>query len=307
MEEKHLIAYFSGYFDGDGCIRIGKTIQQGIIVYERSLTITSVKKEPIMFFMKYFGGIYRMEKIKRDHKPQHTWTVKNKNAKRNAEIIKNYLIVKQKQCENFIKFCNVITPNYFIAVQEQIIKERDRLINANREDIHKNDLISKEFVESIKILKNTVNPTELDYAYFAGLIDAEGCFRVVHRVRKSSQSTIYNTCLEIGNTKASMIKWLIERFGGSLCYCINPGIRSKKMCRWSIGSKALKEIIPKIAPYLINKKDVCNEIINFQKTILKNGGRRSSQKFKEHFKSICLQRQVIINKIHNLNKKGSKV
>ncbi len=307
MNEQQILRYLSGYIDGDGCFRANITTQKdGTVVYERSITVTSVKKEPIILFFEFFGGFTTEEKKGGNRRKTYTWSIKSKQCIEVAIAIQPFLVIKKNQCSIFIEYCNSIQFNFFKEVHKNVIDRRNNLILAIRKDIHEQDLVSKDFIEIIKTMKNTVVPSEEDFLYLSGLIDAEGCFRVSHRFRERTKSKIYNTSLEIGNTKASIAKWLIERFGGSICFI--KGCRSRKnSCTWALHSKSLSPLIEKIFPFIINKNEVCKELMEFQKTILKNGGRRSSQSFKKEFEAICLQRDLIIDRIHKINKKGLKV
>ena len=70
MNRQQQLIYLAGYIDGDGCFRANITTQkQGAIVYERSITITSVKEEPIIFF-KNLGMIHGAVAVKIDRRGQ---------------------------------------------------------------------------------------------------------------------------------------------------------------------------------------------------------------------------------------------
>lgn len=305
MNEEQQLRYLAGYIDGDGCFRANITSKKsGIVVYERSITVSSVKEDPIAIFKKTFGGFVYEEQKPGNRRKTYTWTVKGNTALLVAKRIKDFLIIKKNQCSNFIEYCENISFNSFKKVDLEILKKRNFLINSIRQDIHEFDLIEKIKIGNIKNSTNFIEPVSEDYIYLAGLIDAEGCFRVSKRFRKSSNSNIYNTVLEIGNTKITIIEWLYKRFKGSISY-IKGSFDKKNSATWSIHSKSLYPIIINVIDYLINKKEVCFELIKFQQTILKNGGRRSSFSFKENYKVICQQRELIIEKIHALNHKGN--
>ena len=101
-----------------------------------------------------------------------------------------------------------------------------------------------------------------------------------------------------------MLDWLVKRFGGTLTF-VHPNKQNRAIGIWAIHSKKLALILPKIIPFLFNKKDVCQELINFQQTILPNGGDRHSFVFKETYERLCHIRKEIIERVHKLNHKGS--
>jgi hypothetical protein len=300
----NLLRYFAGYIDGDGCFRCNITTQKnGIVVYERSITVTSVKREPIDLFFDFFGGHTTEQQKGGNRRRTYSWCIKGDDAREVAIRIEPFLVIKNSQCSIFIDYCNSISHNKFRQVDESILNQRNQLISKIRDEIHNSDLIDREKIIDIKEIRNTIEPSKYDFPYLAGIIDSEGCFRISHRFRPRTNNKIYNTALEIGNTRASIIKWLAERFGGSISFTEKRDNR-KSTSIWSIHSKSLKNILKDVFPFLVTKKEVAEELIRFQNTILKNGGKRSSESFKKEFQEICLHRERIIENIHKLNKKG---
>ena len=306
MNRNQQLIYLAGYIDGDGCFRANITNQKGgAIVYERSITITSVKQEPIIFFNNLVGGFVLTDQKKGNRRRIYVWTVKNKDALETAKEILPFLVLKQNLCRFFIKYCENIFPKKTKKLHISILEIRNSLLKHIKNEIHSVGLIDKDLIDAIKNKGKIKEPSEDDFTYLSGMIDAEGCFRVSKRFRKSTNIWIYNTCLEIGNTRIGIIQWLYERFGGSITYIHAKRTNRKNAAIWSCHSQILYPILLRIVDYLINKKDVCNELIKFQKTILKNGGDRHSNSFKESYKAICQERELIIEKIHILNRKGS--
>jgi hypothetical protein len=305
MDKIKQLIYLAGYIDGDGCFRANITTQKtGYIVYERSLTISSVKKEPLVVFKNLLGGAIREEQKQENHKKIYAWTIKGDASLKASEKIQPFLVMKKEECSIFIRYCKSISEYPIKQVGTQILKVRDSLIDEIRDEIHHAGLIAKDLIEDIRKNRSSIKPTEEDYIYLAGLIDAEGCFRVSKRFRKSTNIWIYNTCLEIGNTKIKMMQWLSDRFGGSICYIPTKRINRRDSATWCAHSQILYPILIKVVDHLINKKEVCNELIKFQKTILTNGGDRHSSTFKEKYKAVLQERELIVEKIHLLNHKG---
>lgn len=297
------LIYLSGYIDGDGCFRANITKQKsGQLVYERSITITSVKQEPIILFKELVGGFISTDHKKGNVRRIYVWTVKNGEAINTAKKILPFLVLKKKFCEFFITYCESIFPCQRIPKERRNL--RNDLIQSMRNEMHSEGEITQSLIDTLKETGKTLEPTEQDFIYLAGLIDAEGCFRVSKRFRKSTNIWIYNTCLEIGNTRIELIKWLYDRFGGSLCYLSSKRENRRNSCTWSCHAQILYPILEKVVDYLINKREVCEELIKFQNTILKNGGDRHSTSFKEKYALVCQEREVIIERIHKLNRKG---
>ena len=263
---KQIYSYTAGYIDGDGCIYLGKTIQKRkmITVYEYSIQVSSVKKPVLDHFKNIFGGYVRKKPSRVRHKDIFCWTIKTKKSVSCAQKILPYLKDKDIQCQIFIELAELIYSNNFKTVDKLSIEKRDTLIDQIRKDKHMNRLITKEKVESLKDKKKTVTIDEhFDYPYFAGLMDSEGCFRIKHWKPKNRPNTVYNIAIEVGNTKYPILEWLIERFGGSVTFIPAKKYR-KASAIWTIGAAALYEILPKIRPYLISKREVCDKLIEFQ-------------------------------------------
>jgi hypothetical protein len=301
-----LLAYAAGYIDGDGCIYLGKTIQKPklITVYEYSIQTVSVKKPVLDHFKSIFGGHIRLKPFKKRHKDAFCWTIKGNIAVQFAQQIFPYLIDKKYQCSLLIEFSQLITRNNFRTVEDSVVNKRNDLIKSIRWERDMEHKITKEDIEALKDKKLTVTPSEIDYPYMAGLIDSEGCFRIKKWKPKNRPNEVYNITVEIGNTRLPVLPWLMERFGGSVVY-IPAKANKKASATWTLSAAALYEILPKIRPFLVTKQEICDKLIEFQKTILSNGGDRHSELFRVLFEKRREIRERIIQEIHKLNLKGS--
>lgn len=295
-------SYLAGYIDGDGCIYLGTSLQKpkNILVFEYSLQILSVDIDMLNTFLCY-GGFIRKKPKKARHKEAYVWTLKK--CKECISNVYPYLIDKKSQAKYFFKLMDSIASTNYQKVPENIINYRRSLISKNR--IEKmSQFVTKEKIDSIKNIKPSIKPTKEDFAYLAGFIEAEGTFRVKHWKPKNRPNEIYNISLEIGNTRFLVFPWLMDRFGGNITY-VPAKEKRRAVAIWSIQSESLNLIIENIYPFLrTRKKLVCEQLMEFSKTVLPNGGDRHSDSFKERMKSIITKRKSIIENIHILNKKG---
>lgn len=301
---KTINSYTAGYVDGDGCIYIGKFKQKKIDVYEISLQIVSVKKDVLIIFEETYGGYIREKPFKPKHRDAFCWTIKGTDALKVLKNIRPFLVDKINQCTIAMEFGSLIKANNFRTVTSEIINQRNDLIFKIRKSRHMENMVTREAIESLKDKKHTVTPSDIDYPYLAGLIDSEGCFRIKKWKPKNKPNHVYNITVEIGNTKLPIMPWLIERFGGSVCF-IEERKNKKASATWTLSAAALYEILPKIRPYLVSKQEVCDKLIEFQKTILSNGGDRHSALFKALFEKRREIRERIIQEVHEFNRKGS--
>jgi len=300
------LSYCAGYLDGDGCFYLGKTIQKpkNIVVYEYSIQILSVKREVLDQFCSKFGGFVKEKEKRPHHKTPYQWMLKGKRSAELTVLITDILVDKKIASTLFIEFSETISKNYWKEVQLEVIQRREEIIKKLREDRHMNNFVTKESVEAVNSRKKIIDPVPRDYAYLAGLIDSEGCFRIKHWKPKNKPNQVYTITLEIGNTKLPIMPFLVERFGGSITF-IPARSNKKASATWTLSAKALYKILPKVYPFLTNKKDVCQKLLEFQNTILPNGGDRNSELFRALFERNREVRDRIIDEIHLLNAKGS--
>lgn len=304
---KTIIPYTAGYIDGDGCFYLGITIQKPkkIMVYEYSIHTASVKKPVLEAFQSNFGGYITKKPERARRRSLYGWTIKTKKSLDFAIKISPFLVDKGAQSLMYIEFSNNIYRNNFRTVDPLIIKRRNTLIKEIRKEKRMNNLITKEKIDSLKEKSKTVTINDdLDYPYLAGLMDSEGCFRIKRWKPKNRPNTVYNITIEVGNTRYPILEFLIERFGGSVCF-IPARTNKKASATWTLSAAALYEILPKIRPYLISKKEVCDKLIEFQKTILPNGGDRHSELFRALFEKRREVRERIVSEVHKFNRKGS--
>ena len=301
------IIYTAGYLDGDGCFYIGKTIQKNsnITVYEFSIQVVSVKTESLKFFKDNFGGSITEKPRRIYHKQPYCWAIKGQESINLAFKVQRFLKDKNIQCQHYIDMAKTIVPNFGIKVSEIIIQIRDKSIANIREEKHMCQFVTREKIESLKNI-DTIQPDEIDFPYLAGLIDAEGCFRVKKWKPKGKPNNVYAICLEIGNTRFPIFEFLMEKFGGSIVFIEGKGVK-KPSATWAISSFALSQLIPKILPFIIIKKAAAEKVIEFYNTTLVNGGDRHSEKFKKLYAEKLIERERIVTDIHNLNLKGLKI
>ena len=290
-------AYAAGYIDGDGCFHIRKQRIKNSHKFMPNLLIASTEEENIIWFKKTFGGqIYTKTKVTEGHKIQHHFAFKRKDIETINNISK-YLVEKKQE---FIVF------DEFHRTRDRQLREN--LIHQMNDIKFSTNLILSSIKEDVEALKNTVIPSIEDFAYLAGWIDAECCLNINKSHPKGKPNPTYKILLQCNNTKSPCFYWLSERFGGQFHFIdrshMKP-VHRNQMC-WRLSSASLSEILPKIHPFLKHKKPVCEELINFSKTIVPLNGiiSRNSPNFGEFYRPILEERERIFHKIQALNKKG---
>jgi hypothetical protein len=289
-------AYAAGYFDGDGCFYIGKILLESIFKFRYSIIIHSTEIENLQWFQKTFGGILSTRRFDSKQKPLHRFVVKGKSLSF-FKGIEEFLIEKIDEFYTFEKFRN---PD-FRDQRDSLILEMDRLKN------HSN-LIPQSIKQEVESIRNTIIPNDNDFAYLAGFIDAECCLNINKSHPKGKPNPTYKILLQCNNTKSHCFKWLCQRFGGQFHFIDRSKFNTphrNQMC-WRLSAASLAKILPKIHPFLNHKKPVCEELMNFTKTMIPLTGMisRNSPAFAEFYKPILDERERIFHKIQALNKKG---
>lgn len=290
------LAYAAGYIDGDGCFYIEKLFIENRFKYRCFMAINSTEIENLQWFQKIFGGTLTSKPSINDiHKPLHRLVIKGSNL----EILKKiepFLIEKLQEFQLFEKFRNTFDH-----------KSKDKLIDQMDNLKHHTNLIHQSIKNEVESVRNTINPSEEDFAYLAGFIDAECCLNINKSHPKNNPNPTYKILLQCNNTKSPCFKWLSERFGGQFHFIDKSKyVNYRNQMTWRLSAASLAKILPKIHYSLKHKKPVCEELINFQKTIipLKGTISRNSPSFGIFYKPILEERERIFHKIQTLNKKG---
>lgn len=288
------LAYLAGYIDGDGCFYIGKNIKP--VKYRNGIIISSTNKDTLRFFWKKFGGnvIFGKTNTKfKTYNPINQWYTGGKNALMLTNSILSFLHEKREDANIFIEF-----------LKETNASKKEILIDKIRKHRETQNLVTREAVETINAISKKELPTDLDFAFLAGFIDSE-CALCLSRYRtKNRANFIYKALLQCNNTKISTIIYLKKTFGG-FCYFVPKKSKNalhKDQIAWRINSNQLTKILPQIYPFLRNKKNVCEKLIEFCSTIQDNGGDRQKE-FSEKYQEILKVRDKIFDQISHFNSK----
>jgi hypothetical protein len=299
MNTKQIASYCAGYVDGDGCFFIGKTINKrtGNVKYIHSFIISSTDKEILEFFSNEFGGTVRISSdLIVTHKTQYHFSLTGKKAIDLSEKILPYLVEKLEEAKTFLR-----------SIKSTCKEEREFCFNRIRDLKHSENLIKRESIELLNNIEFSKVPSELDFCYLSGFIDAECCLGLTRYTDKNRPNHIYKAYIHCNNTKFPIFKWLVERFGGHYRFIgrNEKDPKQRNQIAWRICSKQLSYILKNIINFLRYKKPVCKELIEFDKTTLKNGGARHTETFRSHYAEVLIMRDCIFQNIHVLNRKGS--
>ncbi len=292
MIKKTDLSYAAGYIDGDGCFYIEKLFVENRFKYRCFMVINTTEIENVQWFQKIFGGTLSSKaSIKQGHKPIHRLVIKGKNL----DILKNvepYLVEKLAEFQLFEKFRN---PEY---------KEfRDSLIDEMNVLKHQSNLIQVSIKNEVECMRNTIVPSIEDFAYLSGFIDAECCLSINKSKTKNRPNSTYKILLQCNNTKSPCFYWISQRFGGQFHFIDRSKyVNNRNQMCWRISSDSLSQILKNIIDFLIHKKPVCQELINFSDENKKpiefamnyDELLASAKKGKENFRDVTLEIKKII-------------
>lgn len=89
-------------------------------------------------------------------------------------------------------------------------------------------------------------------AYFAGLIDGEGCLFL--EKRSGSRAGQVRPTIEVGMTCKLTIEALRAAFGGNITFKAAKGTR-KDQWRWRVQDRRAREVLAYIYPHMITKRE----------------------------------------------------
>lgn len=111
---------------------------------------------------------------------------------------------------------------------------------------------------------------KINLAYFAGLLDGEGCIRI-GKFLNSSEEVRYRGQCQIAMTHPAPIRWLAKTFGGGI-YKHHPIGVSKPCYYWQANAKDAAGLLQQALPFLKVKKEQAKLLIRFAETLTGPGG-----------------------------------
>ena len=98
--------------------------------------------------------------------------------------------------------------------------------------------------------------TAVDKAYAAGVVDSDGCIRVVKEGRSDTRmrSATYYPLVLVSQADGEAIQFLQSKWGGCIHKSAQSGGRELFIFRWAVSWKKAEEFLADIVPYLRIKK-----------------------------------------------------
>lgn len=121
-----LLAYFAGFFDGEGCVNIGKSKPKNRSMHFQLRALASnTNPQTLKMLQKCFGGkIYKSPHRKR-RKPCWQWVVASVKAEKFLKSILPYLVIKKEEAILGLEFRKLKTNKRKPLLSEDLIKREE--------------------------------------------------------------------------------------------------------------------------------------------------------------------------------------
>lgn len=292
MNKSTDFAYAAGYIDGDGCFFIGHIKTSPF--YQDTFTVTTTHLENAEWFQKHFQGNIHIKSLNKMRRKPSYHFVFSKEGYKDLENILPYIVEKRLECVIFQNFRD----RYFADLRDKLIQKMYELKNQTY-------LIHKSIKKEVESLRNTITPSQEDFAYLAGFIDAECSLDIQKRMQKKGKNPNYRMQIQCNNSKSPCFYWLSERFGGQFHFLDKSKIPNcrNQMC-WRLSDSSLIPLIQGVYPFLKHKKSICAQMLEFSKTTYCRKGAPSpnSPHYTEFYRPFLEAREQIYHRVRTLNK-----
>lgn len=100
-----------------------------------------------------------------------------------------------------------------------------------------------------------------DWAYLAGLIDADGSIFIGRYQAKAGGKYYYREVVSMSNTSENIMKWIVDNTGRGTYHVDNRKVKNAKpRYKWTVTHRNARAILEEIYPYLkiklLNAEDV---------------------------------------------------
>lgn len=268
-------AFLAGLIDGDGSI----SIRYSDGYYQLTTYVYSTSKKLMNWLVEVFGSQYREIPTEGNRKQRYSWYTSQKDILPN---LVPYLILKKQQAEAAILFDKLGHERNPLG-REELMRDI-QTANAFYVPVNKREVDASR--------KQPIEPTKLDYAYLAGLFDAEGSFGIQKRKKKGNGS--YTSYARISNTDNRVFLWTVPRFGGRFSV---TNRKDKNEGSWALsgaaginGRKDRENKLLSLVPYLVLKRE---RAILFMEWVRNNPSMTKEQKREAFLKMKALNQRGI--------------
>jgi len=142
-------------------------------------------------------------------------------------------------------------------------------------------------------------------AYAAGIIDGEGCIRIVVRRPRNGKSTQHSLMLQVAQKDGILMDWLYGNFGGMVYLKNKKTDGSDWIYEWRIMEKKAAEILKQTLPFLTVKKHQAEIGLRFQ-THKTGAGNYGDGRYKPLSEHELILREKLAQEISQVKKEYRK-
>lgn len=185
----------------------------------------------------------------------------------------------------------------FYAASKHRCRECVHRLNRDRYYAKYREVRLAVFAEKDRQRKSVILPlSEVEKSYAAGLLDGEGCIRIIQRGKYGGRVFRvgqYTLVAEMSNTNKDLIDWMHKRFGGYVSYGKpNPDLNRREQWHWSVAANNALACLDAIYPYAVGKRRQVILGRRFQRYAQRTGRKQNPriaslhQKFYARFKQL---------------------
>lgn len=136
---------------------------------------------------------------------------------------------------------------------------------------------------------------KIDFAYAAGVLDADGNIAIVKRQKWSKRHDKYHVQIRLGMCDKEVPEWFKNHFGGSISIRHRHTPKWRDLYTWLISHKSTLKFLKSIEPYLIVKKAQAQLAVEFQLTKVQRNFRlipKTDEEFAKEEEKYLMMRQL---------------
>lgn len=229
-------SYLAGLIDGDGTILVDRNKASNGYKYHPWVCVCTTEPKLAKWLVEVFGGqFYKLRTVKDHHKTPYQWmAMGTKHIETIVNGVLPFLIMKKDRAENLL--------NYLSLGSYSAPEDRQYYYNRSQELASFNAPLNKD-------QPRFDNPTKEQFAYLAGLFDAEGSVSINRSLKRA---VLYQLDVRLSNGDGRIMTWLLRTFGGTLS--ISYPKNRLPAGTWRIPTAHQEHVILAILPYLITKR-----------------------------------------------------
>ena len=148
-------------------------------------------------------------------------------------------------------------------------------------------------------------PSRADTAYFAGILDGEGCIAISTAWFKNAdgmRKRRYRLFVRITMTDLPVLKWIEARFGGKTysrsATWQNRNPHCRQQWQWTTADSHAEKVVRRLLPFLIGKRPEALAAIEFRKHVHRPGEhyRENDERWK---KQVAIHQLLMDLKVRN--------